>query len=427
MAIYRVTRTSTPNLAPAAGSLVPGQLAVEMATQPNPRLWVGVPTNIDPTGRRLIVATTGGGGGGGIPDAPTDGQIYGRNGETELWVPVLPLTGGTMQGTLVLNSDVSAPLDAMPFGQLGTILGFPISATAPVSPDEGSLWYNTNIGQLTVWNGSQWVPSTGFLPLGGGQMTGNLILDGPPSEGGDPDQAATRGYVDSHITGAVQFIGTINAPSGNVTYTESSGITFNLPTGGTTNVGPLVNPTGVKDTYVICSAGGVIPPTSPYLVGVTMTTGDWAISDGTQWYVIQNSGMEVLAEAVAVSPTVLGASNVQSALEALLTNFSLYAPIISPGLQGIPTTPTPPSGDFSLQIANTAWVEAQIQKALQGAGGDLDAILLIGNLNGSNLQYQGSGEFFDDITLAGDGQGTSGSTAPNFITAVQLTVDATGT
>lgn len=44
-------RTSVPDHAP--DNLVPGQLAVEMASDPL-RLWVGVPTSIDPTGRREI-------------------------------------------------------------------------------------------------------------------------------------------------------------------------------------------------------------------------------------------------------------------------------------------------------------------------------------------------------------------------------------
>lgn len=423
MAIYRVTRTSQPNLAPAVGSLVPGQLAVEMATQPNPRLWVGVPTNIDPTGRRMIVSGTGGGGGAGIPEAPTDGQIYGRNGETELWAPVLPLAGGQMAGMLVLNGNATASMDAVPLSQVQSLLGISSSGpTAPTNPVVGELWYNTNTGQLMVWNGTAWVPQDmGFLPLTGGQMTGNLILDGPPSEAGNPNQAATRGYVDGHITGSMQFIGTMNAPTGGVTYTAASGI-------GTPNVPmSLVNPATVKDSYVICAVSGTIPASSPYLAGTALQVGDWVISDGTQWYTIQVSGEEVLAENVAVAPTVLSADNVQLALEALLANFTLYAPITSPGLQGIPTTPSPPVGDFSLQVANTAWVSAAIQKALQGSTtGDLDAILLIGDMNGNNQQYQGSGQFFDDLTLSGDSTGTSGSTLPNLISSVQLTTDATG-
>lgn len=414
MAIYRITRTSSPNLAPASGTLVPGQLAVEMATQPNPRLWVGVPTTIDPTGRRLIVSTTGGGGGGGIPDAPTDGAIYGRNGEAETWVPVLPLTGGTMQGPLVLNGDASLATQALPLGQVAGFLGFPISSSSPTAPNIGDLWFNTNTGQLEVWNGTAWVPQTGgFLAISGGTMTGNLILDGPPSEAGNPDQAATRGYVDSKITGSVQFIGTLNALTGNVQYTVSSGITGTV----------LVDPSTVKDSYVIVSVSGTMPPTSTYLPGVQMQVGDWVISDGTQWYEIAVSGEVVLASEVSVTPAVLGATDVQTALEALLANFSLYAPLASPSLQGIPTTPTPPYQDHSLQIANTSWVQAAIAAALLTPGGNVDNVLMIGDITGAE-SIAGSGDFFDQLSLAGDSAGTSNSTLPNYITSVELQGDA---
>ena len=37
---------------------------------------------------------------GGIPEAPLDGQIYGRG--SGAWTPVLPLSGGTMTGDIIL-------------------------------------------------------------------------------------------------------------------------------------------------------------------------------------------------------------------------------------------------------------------------------------------------------------------------------------
>lgn len=420
MAIYRVTRTSQPGLAPASGSLVPGQLAVEMATQPNPRLWVGVPTNIDPTGRRLIVSGGGGGGGGGFPEAPTDGQLYGRDGETQSWLPVLPITGGTLLGPLQLSGPTTNLLGALPLEQVGTILGFTGGPQLPTTPVEGELFYNTSTGQLEVWNGTAWVQAPGFLALSGGSMTGNLILDGPPSMAGDPNQAATRGYVDEHITGAVQFIGTLNAQTGIVTYTASSGVE---PSPGN-STGPLVNPATVKDTYVIVTVSGTMPLSSPYLPNVPMQVGDWVISDGVQWYLIQVSGEEVLAENVAVSPTILGQGNVQAALQALLLNFGLYAPLASPGLQGVPTTTTPPQNDHSQQIANTSWVMAQIALA-QGGTGDVDQVLMLGDLLGN--VNAGTGNFIDELTLSGDSSGSNPSTLPNFITSISLTVDASST
>lgn len=40
----------------------------------------------------------GGSGSGGIPEAPTDGQVYGRQGSVPDWLPVLPLDGGIVDG-----------------------------------------------------------------------------------------------------------------------------------------------------------------------------------------------------------------------------------------------------------------------------------------------------------------------------------------
>lgn len=415
MAIYQVTRTSTPGLAPAPGTLIPGQLAVEMGTQPNPRLWVGVPTTIDSTGRRLLVSAGGGGGGGGIPDAPTDGQVYGRNGETESWVPVLPIAGGSMLGALSLSGPAANPLNPVPLSQLGAFLGFTVSATAPTTPETGQLWFSTTTGVLYVWTGQIWQPTTGFVSLSGATMTGNLILDGPPSGASNPNQAATVGYVDSVITGAIQFIGTMNAPQGTVTYTTSSGIIASV----------LVDPALVKDDYVIVAVPGTIP--SGFLAGTTCNTGDWLISDGTQWSRIAVSGEEVLAEYVAVSPTILGAGNAQAALQALLGNFNLYALLASPTFTGVPTVPTPALTDQSQQIANTAWVSAQgfiSQMLLTGdVNGspitDLDAVVMVGDIKGS-VDISSSEDFIDQLTLTGDSTGTSPSTLPDFVTVVQL-------
>lgn len=385
MAIYQITRTSTPLNAPASGSLVPGQLAVEMATNPSPRLWVGVPTTIDPTGRRLIVSG-GGGGGGGIPDAPTDGQIYGRNGESETWVPVLPIAGGALLGPLTLNANATVPLGAVPLQQL-----------------------NTELGQ--------------YLPIAGGTMGGDLILNGPPASGANVNQAATIGYVDSLITGAVQFIGTMNATTGVVSYTASSG----LPPGSTgpTN-GPLVPASQAKDDYVICAVAGTVP--SGIIQGAVLNVGDWIISDGTQWTTISVSGEEVLAQNVAVNPSILGTTNAQAALGALLTNFNLYAPLQSPNLTGTPTAPNPALADNSQNIATTAWVTQQGYLSGVTLSGDvngspstnINAVVLIQDVTGS-VNVASSGDFLDQLTLAQDTSGASASTLPNFITSVSLT------
>ena len=44
-------------------------------------------------------------GGGGIPEAPPDGQVYGRNGTDIMWEPVLLTSGGEIDGTLTVKGD----------------------------------------------------------------------------------------------------------------------------------------------------------------------------------------------------------------------------------------------------------------------------------------------------------------------------------
>jgi len=75
----QIKRTSVPGSSPIG--LLPGELSIEMA---NPtRLWVGVPSSIDPSERKLI--------GGGIaigdapPMAPAPGQLWWETDSGVLW------------------------------------------------------------------------------------------------------------------------------------------------------------------------------------------------------------------------------------------------------------------------------------------------------------------------------------------------------
>lgn len=48
---------------------------------------------------------------GSMPEAPTDGSVYGRQGNSGSWLGVLPLTGGNMSGpTAVLNPSTADPV-----------------------------------------------------------------------------------------------------------------------------------------------------------------------------------------------------------------------------------------------------------------------------------------------------------------------------
>jgi len=156
---------------------------------------------------------TGGGGGVGIPDAPFDGKLYGRQSGVWLAVPTdyLLLSGGTLSGPLILAADPTLPLGAVtkqyvdansstggPFLPLagGTLTG-PLALNADPT---------TNLEAAT----KQYVDAhsgtgggAGYLPLTGGTLTGPLTLAADPTV---PLGAATKEYVDDSITTAIAGI-----------------------------------------------------------------------------------------------------------------------------------------------------------------------------------------------------------------------------
>jgi hypothetical protein len=192
------------------------------------------------------IAPGGGGGGAGIPDAPLDGQQYGR--QSGSWTVVntnyLPLTGGTLTGPLTLTNDPTSNLQA--------------ATKQYVDAHSG-----TGGG-------------AGFLPLSGGALTGPLTLAADPTT---PLGAATMEYVDNEIASAVVGAGGIpEAPTDGQQYGRQSSswtvVSQNfLPLSGGTVSGPITLPgapttplEAVNKSYVdnaIASIPGgadVVPP-----------------------------------------------------------------------------------------------------------------------------------------------------------------------
>lgn len=200
----------------------------------------------------------------------------------------------------------------------------------------GDTYYSTADSTNYYWNGTAWVPMglgeapadgqiygrdgetnswDAVLPLSGGTLTGPLLLEGPPTPGGDPNQAVTLGFVQGLVTAGAQFLGPIDASLGEVFYTPQSGFT----------AGPLVAATTVPGTFVVASNAGTIPPGIP-ASGISLAVGDWLYSNGAQWV-----------------PINLG-----------------YAPLNNPIFSGTPLAPNPNTGNSSQQIATTSWVNAAI-------------------------------------------------------------------
>jgi hypothetical protein len=155
-------RTVTANNPPAANVLAEGEIGIEMDDPM--RLWIGVPASLDATGRKLLFDTSL----GAWQEAPTDGQTYGRDGEAAEWLPVLPLTGGTLTGPLLLSGAATNALGAVTLAQMQAAIAggasLTVGPTPPASPTQGAMWWDSVGGQLYVYyndgSSSQWVAAS---------------------------------------------------------------------------------------------------------------------------------------------------------------------------------------------------------------------------------------------------------------------------
>jgi len=225
VAKVQIKRTSTPDKPPTG--LVPGELAVEMASPT--RLWVGVPTTLDPSGMKLLNA-------GGViiadvaPASPTPGTLWWESDTAILWIWYLDadtgqwvqaagsvamggggldqatadglyvnVAGDTMSGELRINAsnaylNLDGDTDCGIFFKLGSSMRWLLSGYDDFSInryDTSGNWLDLSfsIDRTTgVVDFSQTptvlgVPIGGgggdFLPLTGGTLTGLLTVTNP--------------------------------------------------------------------------------------------------------------------------------------------------------------------------------------------------------------------------------------------------------
>jgi hypothetical protein len=107
--IVQQLRTATSNNPPVAGSLLPGQLSVEMGSPA--RLWVGVDAALDPTMQKLLIDTSNV---GGAITEPVGAGTWGRL-ETGLWQRSVAVAGDTMTGALTISGPAAGTLTGLVF------------------------------------------------------------------------------------------------------------------------------------------------------------------------------------------------------------------------------------------------------------------------------------------------------------------------
>jgi hypothetical protein len=151
----------------------------------------------------------------------------------------------------------------------------------------------------------------GFVYLGNG---GNEYLDtlgnaiGPAAPGQGWQQAVFNA---SPINGSVIFGGLYDAIVNEVTAVTAQGTTAGLTVGDPLPAAGVGN----TDVYVLVQVGGTMTPPAP---AGDAETGDWIISTGTAWSLVDQSNVTIPAQNVTVVPTGdLASTNVQSALQEL--------------------------------------------------------------------------------------------------------------
>jgi hypothetical protein len=172
-------------------------------------------------------------------------------------------------------------------------------------------------------------PSPGTVGGAVISLTGTVMLDRTPL---DDMQAANKLYVDQSVTGALQYIGSFNASTGQTDFTTASG----LPDG------PLPDASVAGDNhYVIVSTAGTPPAgVGPPETQAPANSGDWWMSDGTQWSLLPVGTPDLAASNIGLAPMAFGFPTVQGALNQAETDVGQNAadiatmqPLVSGAIQ----------------------------------------------------------------------------------------------
>lgn len=152
-----------------------------------------------------------------FPEAPNDGQTYGRNGLQQAWLPVLSTAGGVLTGTLTLYGNAATALQATPLQQVQSL--------------------------ITTGTAS-------YLPLAGGTLTGPVTSTSTfaiGASGTAPAPLTVGGYGITYLSQG--------AAGQNIAFGYSAG-NFNAYVGGTA-VGPFMSQTQANGLYVLQTGGTI--------------------------------------------------------------------------------------------------------------------------------------------------------------------------
>lgn len=296
---------------------------------------------------------------GGISEAPTDGQTYGRDGQTASWNPI----------TLAPLASSTAPL------MDGTA-----SAGVATVWSRGDHVHPTDTSRYATSNPSGYVNAAGAASAAPVQSvatrTGAIVL----THTDITDWAAS--LAPYALLASPTFTGTPTLPTGTIGVTQTFG-TSNTTLATTAfvqgavavpaSVAPLMDGTAAVGTSLLYARQDHIHPTdtsraplgSPALTGTptapTATPGTNTTQIATTAFV--EAAIPTIQPAT-VAPLMDGAAAVGTSLlyarqDHVHPSDTSRAPLASPALTGAPTSTTPATADNSTAIATTAFVKAQ--------------------------------------------------------------------
>lgn len=267
-------------------------------------------------------------GSGGIPDAPSDGEVYGRqDGE---WVIVSTSGGvwGAITGTLSAQTDLQSALNAKLDDSQATAFGLSVLGAADAAAGRTALGLGTAATQA----------STDFATAAQGTLADSA------TQPGDLAAIATTGDVDD-LTGF---------PGGTTNFLRSDG-TFAAPPGG----GGMSNPMTTAGDLIVGGVAG-----APARLGIGSNGQVLTLVSGAPAWAAGASG-DVVGPASSVNLRVAVFSGTSGKLladgGALL---SALATLASPTFTGTPAAPTATAGTSTTQIATTAFVQSVAVQAV---------------------------------------------------------------
>ena len=354
----QIRRTVTPN-APPTG-LLEGELAVEMATPT--KLWVGVPTSLDATGKKLLIDTSA--IGGGVDQAYVDSENAAQdtviNGK-------VAKAGDTMTGLLVLSGPPTAALGAATkaYADLKAPLASPTFTGVPAAPTAAPATSTTQIAttafvQAAVGSaGGGDMMTSVYDPDTDGKVVSAVNADIAPwagISGKPPTYPPTLPIAQSGVTNLTADLA-LKAPLASPTFTG-------VPAGPTAAVG--TNTTQLATTAFVKSQPFAVLPIAQ--ADVTNLVADLALKAPLASPALTG---------VPTAPTAAVATNTTQVATTAFVKTQGYAPLASPVFTGNPTAPTPAAADNDTSIATTAFVTAAIAGKVAKAGDTMTGLLVL--------------------------------------------------